>query len=64
MYSLPNPLMSMGISIERDFNKKYAPYLVALAFFKFDIVVENLIIILCNEIKKIDKDFELINIIQ
>lgn len=52
MYSLPNPLMSMGISIERDFNKKYAPYLVALAFFKFDIVVENLIIILCNEIKK------------
>ncbi len=64
MYNTPNPLMSMGISIEKDFNKKYAPYLVALAFLKFDVIVENLIVLLCTEIKKIDKDFELANIIQ
>nr|DAX97668.1 MAG TPA: TIR domain [Caudoviricetes sp.] len=64
MYNVSNPLMSLGISIEKDFNKKYAPYLVALAFLKFDVIVENLIILLCNEIKKIDKDFELMNIIQ
>ncbi len=59
----PNPLMSMGISIEKDFNKKYAPYLVALAFLNFDKIVEDYIILLCTEIKKIDKDFELIDII-
>lgn len=64
IYTTANPLMSMGISIEKDFNKKYAPYLVALAFLKFDVIVENLIILLCTEIKKIDKDFELANIIQ
>ncbi len=58
-----NPLMSMGISIEKDFNKKYAPYLVALAFLNFDKIVEDYIILLCTEIKKIDKDFELIDII-
>lgn len=63
MYTTANPLMSMGISIEKDFNKKYAPYLVALAFFNFDVIVENYIVILCNEIKKIDKDFELKDII-
>ena len=58
-----NPLMSMGISIEKEFNKKYAPYLIALAFLNFDIIIENYIILLCSEIKKIDKDFELSNII-
>lgn len=58
-----NPLMSMGISIEKDFNKKYAPYLVALVFLNFDKIVEDYIIILCTEIKKIDKGFELIDII-
>ncbi len=63
IYNMANPLMSMGISIEKDFNKKYAPYLVALTFLKFDVLVENLIILLCTEIKKIDKDFELVNII-
>ena len=55
MYNVSNPLMSLGISIEKDFNKKYAPYLIALAFLRFDKIVENLIILLCNEIKKIDK---------
>ena len=64
MYNVSNPLMSLGISIEKDFNKKYAPYLIALAFLRFDKIVENLIILLCNEIKKIDKEFELTNIIQ
>lgn len=64
IYNTANPLMSMGISIEKDFNKKYAPYLVALTFLKFDVMVENLIVLLCTEIKKIDKDFELTNIIQ
>lgn len=63
LYNTANPLMSMGISIEKEFNKKYAPYLVALAFFKFDVIVENLIILLCVEIRKIDKDFDLVNII-
>lgn len=58
-----NPLMSMGISIEKDFNKKYAPYLVALSFLNFDVIVENYIVLLCTEIKKIDKDFELTDII-
>ena len=56
MYNVSNPLMSLGISIEKDFNKKYAPYLIALAFLRFDKIVENLI--------KIDKEFELTNIIQ
>ena len=64
IYTTANPLMSMGISIEKEFNKKYAPYLVALAFLNFDIIVENLIVLLCTEIKKIDRDFEIINIIQ
>ena len=59
-----NPLMSMGISIEKEFNKKYSPYLVALVFLKFDVIVENFIVLLCTEIKKIDKVFELTNIIQ
>lgn len=63
MYNVSNPLMSLGISIEKDFNKKYAPYLIALTFLKFDVIVENLIIILYNEIKKIDKDFEISDII-
>lgn len=64
MCTTANPLMSMGISIEKDFNKKYASYLVALVYFRFDVIVENLIVILCSEIKKIDKDFELSSIIQ
>lgn len=64
MYNTANPLMSMGISIEKDYNKKFSSYLVALAFLKFDVIVENLIILLCTEIKKIDKDFELASIIQ
>lgn len=63
IYTTANPLMSMGISIEKDFNKKYAPYLVALAFLNFDKMVENYIILLCTELKKIDKDFELVDII-
>ena len=58
MYNVSNPLMSLGISIEKDFNKKYAPYLIALAFLRFDKIVENLIILLCNEIKKIDKELK------
>lgn len=58
-----NPLMSMGISIEKDFNKKYAPYLIALAFLNFDTIIENHITLLCSELKKLDKDFELVNII-
>ena len=64
IYKTANPLMSMGISIEKDFNKKYSPYLVALVFLKFHIIVENLIILLCTELKKIDKYFELVNIIR
>lgn len=63
IYKTANPLMSMGISIEKDFNKKYSPYLVALSFLNFDVIVENYIILLCTEIKKIDKDFELVDII-
>lgn len=59
----PNPLMSMGISIEKEFNKKYAPYLIALVFLNFDIIINNLITIFCNEISKIDKDFDLTTII-
>ncbi len=64
IYNTAIPLMSMGISIEKEFNKKYESYLVALAFLKFDVIVENLIVLLCTEIKKIDKEFELSNIIQ
>ncbi len=63
IYSSANPLMSMGISIEKDFNKKYSPYLVALSFLRFDVIVENLITILCIEITKIDKEFKISNII-
>ena len=63
IYNTANPLMSMGISIEKEFNKKYAPYLVALSFYKFDVIVENLIILFCTKIKSIDKDFELSTII-
>lgn len=63
LYRTPNPLMSMGISIEKDHNKKYAPYLVALAFLRFDVIVENLIVLLCTEIRKIDKEFDLPTII-
>lgn len=63
IYSSANPLMSMGISIEKDFNKKYSPYLVALSFLRFDVIVENLITILCIEITKIDKEFKIFNII-
>lgn len=59
-----NPLMSMGISIEKKYNKKYAPYLVALSFLKFDVIVENLITLFCTKIKTIDKDFELSSIIE
>lgn len=58
-----NPLMSMGISIEKEFNKKYAPYLIALAFLKFDVIIENYILLFCSEMKKIDKDFDLAKII-
>lgn len=64
LYTTANPLMSMGISIEKEFNKKYAPYLIALAFLKFDVIVENYIILFCSEIKKIDKDFDLAKIIE
>ena len=64
LYNTANPLMSMGISIDKDFSKKYAPYLVALAFLRFDMIIENFIVLLCTEINKIDKDFELANIIQ
>lgn len=53
------PLMSMGISIEKEYNKKYAPYLVALSFYKFDTVVENLIILFFRKIQAIDGDFKL-----
>lgn len=63
MCTIANPIMSMGISIEKDFNKQYASYLVALTFLNFDVIVENSIILLCREIKKIDKGFELTNII-
>mgnify|MGYP000284823754 FL=1 len=63
MYNVSNPLMSLGISIEKDFNKKYAPYLIALTFFKFDVIVENLIVLLYNEVRKIDKAFEIKEII-
>lgn len=64
LYTTANPLMSMGISIEKDFNKRYAPYLVGLVFLKFDVMIENIIVILCAEIKKIDKKFELTTIIK
>ena len=64
LYTTANPLMSMGISIEKDFNKKYAPYLIALAFLKFDVIVEDYITLLCSEVKKIDKDFDLAKIIE
>lgn len=63
IYTTANPLMSMGISIEKEFNKRYAPYLVALAFLNFDKMIENYIILLCTELKKIDKGFDLVNII-
>ncbi|MBQ8825123.1 MAG: toll/interleukin-1 receptor domain-containing protein [Ruminococcus sp.] len=63
-YDTANPLMSMGISIEKEFNKKYAPYLVALSFYRFDIIVENLITLVCTKISAIDKDFELSTIIE
>ncbi len=55
----PNPLMSMGISIEKEFNKRYAPYLIALVFLNFDKTINDLITIFCSEISKIDKDFKL-----
>lgn len=63
IYKTANPLMSMGISIEKEFSKKYAPYLVALSFFKFDMIVENLITLSCTKIKTIDKEFELSDLI-
>lgn len=53
------PLMSMGISIEKEYNKKFAPYLVALSFYKFDTIVENLIILFCCKVQTIDKNFKL-----
>lgn len=59
----PNPLMSMGISIEKEFNKKYAPYLIALVFLNFDTMINDLITIFCTELTKVDKDFELTTII-
>lgn len=63
LYNSPSPLMSLGISIEKDYNKKYAPYLIALSFLKFDVTIENMITTLCIETKKIDKDFDLKDII-
>ena len=63
IHTSANPLMSMGISIEKDFNKKYSPYLIALSFLRFDVIIENLITILFVEIKKIDKDFIIADII-
>lgn len=63
MYKRATPLMSMGISIEKEFNKQYAPYLIALTFFKFDVTIENLITVLCTEIKNIDKEFDLASIV-
>ncbi len=64
LYATANPLMSMGISIEKEFNKKFAPYLIALAFLKFDVLIENFITLLCSEIKKFDKNFDLAKIIE
>lgn len=64
LYTKANPLMSMGISIEKEFNKKYAPYLIALAFLKFDVLIETYISLFCSEIKKIDKGFDLAKIIE
>lgn len=63
LYNSPSPLMSLGISIEKEYNKKYAPYLIALSFLKFDVTIENMITTLCIETKKIDKDFDLKDII-
>ncbi len=57
------PIMSMGISIEKSFNKQYAPYLIALIFFKFDVIVENYITLLCKKIKNIDEGFNITEII-
>lgn len=59
IYKTANPLMSMGISIEKDYCKKYSPYLVALCFYRFDTIIENLIISFCTNIKKIDNGFDL-----
>ncbi len=58
-----NALMSMGISVETKFNKKYSSYLIALIFLKFDTIVQNYIKTFCIEIKKIDKGFNIIEII-
>lgn len=63
MINSANPIMSMGISIEKEFNKKYAPYLIALVFLNFDIIVQDLIKVFCSEINKIDKAFELNKVI-
>lgn len=58
------PLMSMGISIEKEHCRRYSPYLVALSFLRFDVIVENLIMSLCINITKIDKGFNIEEVIQ
>lgn len=55
-------LLSMGISIHKDFIKSYQDRLMCLSFYRFDNVVENYIKTYINSCMKIDNGYD-INII-
>lgn len=59
----PIPLVSMGISVEKTSKDVYFPYFIALVFSRLDKIIENYIILLCEQLNSIDKGFDISNII-